>query len=170
MRHDLGIAISIIGIWLSGAAVIGRKRLERWDASLRRWIRADDTALRRLKDRVRGLETTSALTRSRLEFRNLLILLVKMMACPIAAWLVFGGMDSTILLIVCIMIVFLGLAAFLPLSVTSLTIGVYLLMAIVWIALLPFRLVQLIESDGSLERTIIFVGLVCSTIGLMLLA
>jgi hypothetical protein len=79
MAHTVGIVLSIIGLWLAGAGIVGDSRLREWESKIRAWTWGENALhrqLRRRAARVYGMmekEETRATLTTVVQLRNIIV-------------------------------------------------------------------------------------------------
>jgi hypothetical protein len=174
MAHNVGIALSIVGLWLASAGVIGDSRLREWEARIRAWIRSENVSHRRLRGwamRVYGTlekdETHSILTIAGY-LRNIIVAMV-LLVIVIGALAGSQQIDTSVLncfgppmlMLIGFVLLFLGLILFL-------TLAGYLMAAIAWIVILPYHLLDRFVERARLQSTLVVIGLILGTLGILL--
>jgi|GEM_PF-5347100 len=159
-KQNAGIIFSILGLWLSGAGVIGKKRLEQWDANLHSWLSehkltfwAAESA-NRIQSWLYSFWWIPALAILGFAFFWSLL----MNAGDLFRLLLGTGVIALFISLVTVPIIFI-VPPFLP----------YILLATIEIITVPFRLVNLTERQAIIERTLLLAGLIFGTAGILLL-
>ena len=173
MAHTVGIALSIIGLWLTSAGVVGESRLREWEARIRTWIRSKNAPhrqLRRWAARVYGVlnkDETLAIHASVVQLRNIIV------AAMLLVFLI-GALsgdeqieDNLFKCFIPPMLVIIGFVIFIFLLL-FLTLAGYLIAGITWIVTLPYYLLDRFVEQARLQSTLVFVGLIVGTVGILL--
>jgi len=160
-KQSIGVVASIIGLWLTNIGVLGKKRLERWDGRIVQWMRENKMAS--------WAEGSSRELQSRLS--SYLGWLLSAIIVLGLFWLYLHTNNSFIDIVfpLAVFSLFLSLMLRVPLFMVP-AIFPYLLYAIIWVLMLPFRLINLIEGQAVFERTLLLSGIILGTVGVLFLA
>jgi hypothetical protein len=173
MAHTIGIVLSIIGLWLAGAGIVGDSRLREWEAKIRAWIRSENAPHRQLMRwaaRVYGImdkEETRALHRGVVYLRNIFAAMM-LLVLVIGALSGDQQLDSSLLnCFVPPVLVIAGFVIFIFL-ILVLSLASYLLAGIAWIVILPYHLLDRFAERARLQSTLVVVGLILGSLGILL--
>jgi hypothetical protein len=156
-------AVAIIGLWLTGAGVVGKKRLERWETKVNTFVQG--------KKEVELAEAVGKKSRRIVipVLRTTLIVTTCVAIAYTLALALGSSVFGSVLLSVGNIIVVAWLVsalAFLVLGYFTVFIG-YLTLIPLSIALLPYHITFFIENESVLERSMIFTGCALGTIGIL---
>jgi len=150
---QVGLVLSIIGTWLSGISIIGKKRLTAWDE----WLKLKMNAVRNLSFLgIRIFEKNIELVAGLIGtlFCLMMVIIYVTMNQP------YDSVQRTLPFIFVIVLWIL---------VASVILLPYALAGLFLLFTFPYWLFRNIESEGSLERILIFMGCIALTLGIVLL-
>jgi hypothetical protein len=192
--HSFGIILSVIGLWLASAGLVGKKRLKHWEVKIRAWSRKPLGFPKKLylwAVTFRDNSSVSAKTGSFLDstvelLANILIWVYRFFLYGFILFVViasFGKNQVSIFFayIVAalaktstILIVSLGvvLSSFILIFILPLVLYIIanLIAVTLWVSLRPYYILDSLAVKVRLESTVTFIGLIISTVGLLIVS
>lgn len=176
IKHTFGVIFSIMGLWLSGASIIGRKRLSRWDMNLRQFDPMGEefpnSSIPIINNKffqriIKGIGTV--IGEKGYGYWGILFVLSFLSLSIMSRRDMIS--DSGFILSIFLLLFISALTAFLLglFLIATLVAFVFSLPVFLSIMMLPYRFISLLEKDASLERAILFIGILVGTAGILLL-
>jgi len=164
-KHLLGVVFSIVGLWFSGSSIIGKKRLE----EIEKRVDQDNNYI---ANKITGV--TSVVLWPFQYWKVLLIsTMIVMFFFLLNTWTSQGlKLDFAIVLaVIGSAVVFGGVifaVIYFPLAIILGSLG-FGIGVIGKLMLLPYRFIGLLDKESKFERTLLFIGILLGTVGLLLL-
>lgn len=165
--RPVGVMISIISLWLMEAGLLGREKLDRWEARILSLINMSKVNgwMGHLDNRMHGF-----VDKYTIPFMKIFIFLL-------SGAMVFYFLDKISFnfsnTVDKMLLVFMSLSGFsvviLGLVTILLSTWGYPVMIIIWLLQLPFKAVQKFNTNAKLENVFKFTGLILGTIAILLL-
>jgi hypothetical protein len=164
-KHFAGVFFSVLGLWLSGSSVVGKKRLEETEKRI-------DQDNDYIADKIRNI--TSMVMRPFQYWKVWLTLTITAMIILVPFYVMEQSptIDLNFIAGTLVTGVILGLVIFIFgyfLLIVILLSLVFVIGAIGKLVMLPYRLIGLLAKEDKLERTLLFIGILLGTIGVLLL-
>ncbi len=161
-KHNFGVVLSLIGLWLGGSGVLGKENLNRWDQNMKKWI--DE---KRREDAVLSTWYKSILSPILKYWYVIAVITLGLVAYSL--YTTEPALSPSQLIVSVFAFVVMFSVGALPIILAFLVSFPLLLSSLISFMELPYRIVSAVERKDALERTLMFLGLVFGSIGIFLL-